>query len=35
VKTWIDLNAVFHGSYDPAEQARQCAGQSIRMPEIQ
>lgn len=32
---WIDLNAVFHGSYDPALQARQSAGQSIPMPKIQ
>lgn len=32
---WIDLNAVFHGSYDPAEQARQAAGEPIRMPKLQ
>jgi len=32
---WIDCNAVFHGSYDPADQARQLAGQQPAMPEIQ
>ncbi len=32
---WIDLNAVFYGSYDPEENARELAGQSIRMPRIQ
>jgi hypothetical protein len=32
---WIDCNAVFHGSYDPAEQARQLAGDRLAMPEIQ
>ncbi len=32
---WIDCNAVFHGSYDPADQARQLAGQRLAMPEIQ
>jgi hypothetical protein len=32
---WIDCNAVFHGSYDPAEQARQLAGERLAMPEIQ
>lgn len=33
--TWIDLNAVFHGSYDPAEQARRSAGVGLPMPKIQ
>ncbi len=32
---WIDCNAVFYGSFDPAEQASQLAGQRIAMPEIQ
>jgi cytochrome c553 len=32
---WIDCNAVFHGSYDPAKQARQLAGERLAMPEIQ
>ncbi|MFA6563235.1 MAG: hypothetical protein WCV00_15095 [Verrucomicrobiia bacterium] len=32
---WIDCNAVFYGSFDPAEQAKQLAGQPIAMPGIQ
>jgi hypothetical protein len=32
---WIDCNAVFYGSFDPADQAKQLAGQPIPMPEIQ
>ena len=32
---WIDCNAIFHGSYDPAEQAKQLTGERIGMPEIQ
>ena len=32
---WIDCNAIFHGSFDPAEQAKQLAGERIGMPEIQ
>jgi len=32
---WIDCNAVFFGAYDPADQARQVAGQPLAMPEIQ
>lgn len=32
---WIDLNAVFYGSYDPELQAAQLAGKTISMPEIQ
>lgn len=32
---WIDLNAIFYGVYDPAEQAKQLAGQAVDMPEIQ
>jgi hypothetical protein len=30
---WIDCNAVFYGSYNPADQARQLAGQPLPMPE--
>jgi hypothetical protein len=33
--TWIDLNAIFYGVYNPEEQARQLAGQRVPMPEIQ
>jgi hypothetical protein len=32
---WIDLNAIFYGTYDPQEQARQLRGERIAMPEIQ
>jgi hypothetical protein len=32
---WIDCNAVFHGSYDPADQVRRLADQQVAMPEIQ
>ena len=32
---WIDCNAVFYGSFDSAEQAKQLAGERIGMPEIQ
>jgi hypothetical protein len=32
---WIDCNAVFHGTYDATEQAKQLAGEQIAMPEIQ
>jgi hypothetical protein len=30
---WIDCNAVFYGSYNPADQARQLAGQPLPMPD--
>jgi hypothetical protein len=33
--TWIDLNAIFYGVYNPEDQARQLAGQRVPMPEIQ
>ena len=33
--TWIDLNAIFYGTTDPAEQARQLCGELIAMPEVQ
>ncbi len=32
---WIDANALFYGTYDPAEQQRQLAGELIAMPELQ
>ncbi len=32
---WIDCNAIFYGTYDPTDQARQLAGKAIRMPAIQ
>lgn len=31
---WIDCNAVFYGTYDPADQARQLAGEKLSMPAI-
>jgi hypothetical protein len=33
--TWIDLNAVFFGDYDPALQAQQLRGEPLAMPAIQ
>ncbi len=32
---WIDLNAIFYGTNDPAAQARQLRGEVVAMPEIQ
>ena len=32
---WIDCNAIFYGTFDSAEQAKQLAGERIAMPEIQ
>ena len=32
---WIDCNAVFHGTFNAAEQAKQLAGERLGMPEIQ
>lgn len=32
---WIDCNAVFYGTFDPAEQAKQISGIPIEMPPIQ
>jgi hypothetical protein len=32
---WIDCNAVFYGTFDPAEQAKQVSGTPIEMPPIQ
>ncbi|MBI4601177.1 MAG: hypothetical protein HY721_04370 [Planctomycetes bacterium] len=33
--TWIDANALFYGTYDPAEQARQLRGEAVGLPELQ
>jgi hypothetical protein len=36
IGTWIDLNAVFYGVYEPEEQlAMQREGKPVPMPEIQ
>lgn len=32
---WIDLNAIFYGINNPADQARQLRGEPVAMPEIQ
>ena len=32
---WIDCNAVFYGSYDPADNARELRGEKIDMPALQ
>jgi hypothetical protein len=32
---WIDGNALFYGTFDPAEQARQQRGEAIAMPGLQ
>ena len=32
---WIDMNAIFYGVYDPAEQEKQRHGRVVAMPEIQ
>jgi len=32
---WIDLNAVFYGTYSPEERGRQFQGERLAMPEIQ
>jgi hypothetical protein len=33
--TWMDANALFYGTFDPADQARQQAGQRIAGPELE
>jgi mono/diheme cytochrome c family protein len=33
--TWMDANALFYGTFDPADQARQQRGQRIEGPKIQ
>jgi hypothetical protein len=33
--TWMDTNALFYGTFDPADQARQQRGQRIAGPAIQ
>jgi hypothetical protein len=32
---WIDANALFYGTFDPAEQAKQLRGEVIAEPELQ
>ena len=32
---WVDLNAIFYGTYSPKAQARQLRGEILPMPEIQ
>lgn len=32
---WIDCNAIFYGTPDPADQAKQLSGEPVGMPEIQ
>jgi cytochrome c553 len=32
---WIDCNAIFYGTPDPANQARQLRGEPVEMPDIQ
>jgi hypothetical protein len=32
---WIDANAVFYGTFDPAEQAKQLRGEAINVPTLQ
>jgi len=33
--TWVDANALFYGTYDPAEQAKQLRGEVISEPPLQ
>ena len=33
--TWMDANALFYGTFDPADQARQQQGQQIEGPKLQ
>jgi len=33
--TWMDANALFYGTFDPADQARQLRGQRIEGPKLQ
>jgi hypothetical protein len=35
LSAWIDLNAVFYGSYDPADNRKELRGEPIPMPAIQ
>ncbi|MBN1444022.1 MAG: hypothetical protein JXA90_15030, partial [Planctomycetes bacterium] len=34
IAAWIDLNAIFYGTTDPEEQARQLRGEAIAMPRL-
>lgn len=33
--TWMDANALFYGTFDPADQARQQRGESILGPKLE
>jgi hypothetical protein len=33
--TWMDVNALFYGTFEPAEQARQQRGERIDEPKLQ
>jgi hypothetical protein len=33
--TWMDTNALFYGTFDPADQARQQRGERIEGPAIE
>ena len=33
--TWIDMNAIFYGVYDPDDQQRQQQGELVAMPSLQ
>lgn len=35
IGTWIDLNAVFYGVYEPEDQARQLRGEQVPIPVVQ
>jgi hypothetical protein len=35
IALWIDCNSVFYGVYDPADQARQLAGELVPLPAVQ
>ncbi len=33
--TWMDANALFYGTFDPADQARQLKGERISGPKLE
>jgi hypothetical protein len=33
--TWMDANALFYGTFDPADQARQLRGERIAGPALE
>ncbi|MDO5565304.1 MAG: hypothetical protein Q4G59_01515, partial [Planctomycetia bacterium] len=35
IATWVDLNAVFYGVYEPEDQARQLRGERVPIPAVQ